>query len=113
MYPATTAFKKIPRILFSQSTFWVMVGCVASLVFLYIYFVNSIVWHVASRQQTERKLSDLTAQMAAVEAHYVELTSGINIDHAYNLGFKDISDDQTQFVKRSATLGSLTMRQVQ
>lgn len=107
------AIKKINTTLFSQTAFWTIVCGIILLVMSYIYFVNSIVWNVASRQQVERKLSDLTAQMSTLEATYVSLTSNISIDNAYNLGFKDISSDQTTFVKRSATLGALSMRQVQ
>lgn len=107
------AIKRINTVVFGPMAFWTMVTAVILMIFAYIYFVNAIVWHVASRQETEKKLSDLTTQMASLEAVYVGLTSNINIDHAYTLGFKDISSAETQFVKRSATLGALPMRQVQ
>lgn len=107
------AIRKINTTLFSPKAFWFMIVGIILLVLTYIYLVNSIVWNVSLRQQTEKRLADLTAQLSTMESTYVSLTSKINIENAYNLGFKDISSDQTEFVKRSATLGTLGERHVQ
>lgn len=108
-----SAVLKINRLLWSRAAFWTIVCTIGLLICLYFYFINSVVWHVADRQKAERKLSNLTAQLATFESQYVNLVSQVNIDNAYARGFKDTNSADTQFVKRSATLGSLDQTPVQ
>lgn len=111
--PMNRNIRKMNKVFFSQRTFWIIISAIIFIIFSYLYFLSTTVMHVTMRQQSERKLSDMTANIATLESQYVDLTSNINIEHAYALGFKDTTSDQTQFVKRSATLGTLGMRQVQ
>jgi signal transduction histidine kinase len=104
--------KKIPYIVFSKTTFWLAAIAIVIMAIAYIYFVNAIVWNVASRQQAEKKLGEVTAKIATLESEYMSRTSAIGISQAYAMGFKNTSVADTQFVKRSATLGAVT-RQVQ
>src|SRR5688500_7681659 len=97
---------KANQIMFSQRAFWVMAVSVIALVMGYIYFIHATVQNVASRQRAEKALTDLTSNIASLESNYMHLTGSVNINEAYNLGFKNTSSDETKFIKRKATLGS-------
>ncbi len=105
--------KKLQIELFSQRTFYILGAGIVILAIAYIYFVNNIVWNVASRQNAEKKLAAMTTSIATLESSYMKQTSSININQAYALGFQKTSVGQTTFVHRAATLGVLPGRKIQ
>lgn len=102
--------KKIPHLMFNTTSFWFLCAGIVVLAIGYVYFVNAIVWNVAERQQSERRLSEMTAKIAVLESEYMALTSSISVAEAYNLGFKNTPAADTSFIKKSATLGALTRK---
>ncbi len=55
----------------------------------YIYFINSSVMNAVAREQDDRQIAELTGAVSRLENSYMDVKSGLNIDKAYALGFKD------------------------
>jgi len=67
---------------------------------LYVFFVNQTVWNVASRQDTVKKMSVFSGEIASLEAVYMNESAALTLDRAYAMGFKETSGAETIFVER-------------
>lgn len=85
---------------FEKKVLLVLVGIIVSLLVLYVYFVNQTVWNIVARQDMTKTINDTSSDVATLEASYMSLSSSLTIDHAYTLGFKDITSADTSFIDR-------------
>lgn len=84
---------------------WSLAGANILLAFAYVIFLNTAIWNVVGRQQTEKSIKKITSEVSALESVYVSLNSKISPEHALSLGFKNTSSGDTIFVNRSIALG--------
>jgi len=59
---------------------------------LYGVFVRETVVNVVEREETEALIAELVSEIGELEFEYIEEKNTINIDLAYELGFRDISN---------------------
>ena len=71
--------------------FWAVVWCTLFAVLLYIYFLGSSVYAVIARKQAEQGSAELLARISQLEAKYVVLDKGINLELAHREGFADVA----------------------
>lgn len=64
--------------------------CVA-LLGLYVFFVQSSVFYLLSRHETETRASSLSSALAVKESEYYKLTHLLNEQMAYQSGFVQVS----------------------
>jgi len=95
-----TAIHHITPTAFEKKAFLVLAGLIVSLLVLYVYFVNQTVWNIVSRQDLTKSINTISSDVATLESTYMTLSSSLTIDHAYALGFKDITAVDTTFVDR-------------
>jgi hypothetical protein len=83
-----------------KKTFFIL--ATIALVFLggYAYFVNKTVWNVVSRQHAVKEISKISSEVAELEAAYMSLSGTLTLDHAYTLGFREVTSADTVFVER-------------
>ncbi|MBX4215663.1 hypothetical protein KW797_01815 [Candidatus Parcubacteria bacterium] len=61
-----------------------------TLVFLcYSYFMGSIIFAVVARKDAEVKARELRSAVGILEVEYLKLSSGITLERAHSLGFKE------------------------
>jgi hypothetical protein len=76
--------------------FW---GCVSLLFFLavvYGYLVNVTIFNVANRAKVETQITQLNSRLGELEFEYLSLKSGVTLEKAYALGFKEV--ESTHFI---------------
>lgn len=66
--------------------FWVFAVLATTLVGLYLYFVNTSILHVVSRQGSERSIETLSRELASLESRYTALQSTITTERAQEFG---------------------------
>jgi septum formation inhibitor-activating ATPase MinD len=71
-----------------ETVVWSLLGLCLVLLVLYVYFMNTSVFNVAKRVDTERQIAELTTNISHKEFDYISQTNKINIELAYALGFK-------------------------
>lgn len=74
--------------------FWALVAMMIFMVLLYAYLINKTVMNVVLRGKMEKQVSSLEVKVGEMEYKYISLKNGINIDLAYSLGYKNVSDPQ-------------------
>jgi len=100
MNKTQTATRNMTPTAFEKKAFLVLSGLIVSLLVLYVYFVNQTVWNIVSRQDLTKSINGVSSDVATLEASYMALSSSLTIDHAYDIGFKDITTADTSFVDR-------------
>jgi hypothetical protein len=78
---------------FEQKLIWSLFAIMIALVGLYIYLVNISVFNIMARKEAEERISQIATEVAKLEATYIGLSSKIDMETAYALGFKDASKD--------------------
>ena len=73
----------------------------------YGYFVKQTILNVVTRQEVEEKIADLSSHVSSLEVRYIELKNKIDLNFAYSLGYKEITD--VKFVSRSELDKTLTL----
>lgn len=56
---------------------------------IYIYAINTTARNVASRQDLERQIADLSVRLDSLEFAYIGLKNNVTIDLAYQYGFRE------------------------
>ena len=80
---------KILKLHNEPKVFWALI-CATGLFFVgYIYYVDQTVFNVLKRQKFETQISELSSKIGILESQYISLKSGVTIDVAHALGFKD------------------------
>jgi len=75
---------------------------------LYFYFLNTAIWQTAQREKMESKISSLIPEVSLLDGQVFSLQSGITLEHAYALGFKDVSGD-VKFITRKSLGRALSL----
>jgi len=69
--------------------FWIISFCVGLLLSLYAYSANSLVFIVMEGNNSDKSISELNLRIGDLEFQYITLRNSINLELAYNLGFKE------------------------
>ena len=72
-----------------KSLSMILVFCIAILALFYVYFINSSVLNTVAREQDNKEILRVMARISWLENSYIGLKSGMNIDLARSLGFRD------------------------
>lgn len=94
----TIAIKLINK---EENVKYILISLVALIVVfssLYFYFLKEALSYVALRESVEKEISILNSRINPLEQKYISLKSRINMDMAYEMGFKDTAFD-SKFIK--------------
>ena len=72
-----------------KTIFWTLLGVLLLSVGFYVYFINTTVHNIVSRQNLENEVSKLTLTISNEEFQYITKSNAITLQLAYSLGFKD------------------------
>ena len=89
--------------IFYQRRKFFFIFSAAALCFLvaYLYLVNSTVFVLVSREKLENALAAKQGTVVSLEAEYLTLASGVTMERAIGLGFRDAARE-TIFAQVSA-----------
>lgn len=71
--------------------FWVLLAVFGCLSVLYVYLVQDSVFTIVRIRSTAEQISALESDVARLESSYMTLSSNVNLELAYALGFEDSS----------------------
>jgi len=86
--------------------FLILTGIFLLSICTYIYAINVTARHIAERQELEREIVSLGADLSSLEFAYIELKNSITLEKASELGFKEVRGPL--FVSRAQSV-SLTL----
>lgn len=85
-------------------------GGILLLFALYVYLVNQTVMHVVAREEAEIVLSDVRAEVGALELSLINTRSSITLAYAEMHGF--VASENTAFIARNAAAEVLSFADV-
>ncbi|OGZ03759.1 MAG: hypothetical protein A2648_02275 [Candidatus Lloydbacteria bacterium RIFCSPHIGHO2_01_FULL_41_20] len=91
-----------------KSLFLGLAGSLVLVFVIYSYFIGSIIFAVVERKQLEADIRDYKSFMGTLEVEYLNLASGITLDKAKALGFKEATDQI--FISRKGSVKTLSFR---
>lgn len=71
--------------------FWAIVCALFLCIGFYMYFINSTVHNVVSRQNLETEASSLTLKIGNQEFQYITSRNNVTMQLAYSMGFKEVT----------------------
>lgn len=71
--------------------FWAIVCALFLSICFYMYFINSTVHNVVSRQNLEAEASGLTLKIGNQEFQYITSRNNVTMQLAYSMGFKEVT----------------------
>ncbi len=83
-------------------------GCL-SMGLCYMTLVGMTVSNVMNRQNDERQITSITADISKVEFSFLNQKSSINSSYAHNLGFVDV---ETSGVAKQSQVGALAQNEI-
>ena len=83
--------EKVLQLNREKTIFWVLLGVLFLCASFYMYFVNSTIHNVVTRQNLEKESTQLTLKIGNEEFQYITMRNSITLPLAYSLGFKDVS----------------------
>lgn len=86
-----------------RRAFWIFIFVIIALLGMYGYFVSKSVINVIIREEIEQDLARVNAHIGSLEYDYIKKKNNINLELAYELGFKDARSKK--FVTRKSLLG--------
>lgn len=69
--------------------FWTLVTVSLLSLFVYIYAINATARHIADRQNRERQITKISADLNSLEFAYIELKNNVTLELAYEYGFRE------------------------
>ena len=84
-----------------KTIFWTLLGILFLCAGFYMYFINSTIHNIVTRQNLESEASTLTLTIGSEEFKYISMRNGVTLGLAYSLGFKDIT--AKRFISKSAS----------
>lgn len=89
--------------------FWILISALALLVCVQIVAIGATTKSVAERQTLEKQVLDLTARAGELEFNYITLRNKVDMNLAYERGYRETKDPV--YVSRTAqdSLGTLTL----
>ena len=88
--------------------FWTLSSVLMLLVLTYGYMLNATILNVVARQKSQNDIASLSSDIGNLETSYIALQNNVNIDLAYSMGFKDVSNPQ--FLYRNSSAIGLSLR---
>lgn len=82
-----------------KTIFWTLLGILFLCAGFYMYFINTTIHNIVTRQNLESESSKLTLAIGSEEFKYISMRNGVTLDLAYSLGFKDIT--AKRFISKS------------
>ena len=104
---ATNTLKVIDRL--SKTLFWSMFSVLVVMFSLYGYMVNQTVWNAFNRDNAEEQIIALNSKLGDLEFQYINLSNGISMEKAVELGFKSAGKN-TLFATREIVAKSVAMK---
>lgn len=86
-----------------RRVFWIFISIIIVLFGLYGYFVSKSIINVIIREETEQDLARAGAHISSLEYDYIKQKNTINLELAYEMGFRDAKSKK--FVTRKTLLG--------
>jgi hypothetical protein len=77
--------------------------------FSYIYLINDSVINTVAREQNNKAIALISAEIGTMENSYISLRSDINIDLARSLGFDDNYSNVHFSSENGGVAGSLSL----
>jgi hypothetical protein len=72
-----------------KTIFWTLIAVLFLCSGFYMYFINSTVHNVVSRQNLENEASQLTLSIGSKEFQYISSRNMITLSLAHSMGFRD------------------------
>ena len=73
-----------------SKAFWLLVSISLLSLSFYVYAVNATAHHIAIRQNLEREVASLTAEIGTLEFASIGLRNAITMEKAAELGFSEV-----------------------
>ncbi|MDP3875337.1 MAG: hypothetical protein Q8Q22_02360 [bacterium] len=89
--------------------FWALVAISMLSLFIYIYAVNATARNIAIRQDLEKQMANMSANLNSLEFAYIELRNNITIELAYDHGFREAKSPLYVSRARPASLSFNTL----
>lgn len=107
----TTRILKLNNELFVGSTmrnlFMTLSLSLGFVLMLYMYLVGSIIFGVIERKHIETSIREYKSSIAGLETEYPRLAGNITLSRAYELGFKEATNQI--FISRKGSLKPITL----
>jgi hypothetical protein len=87
-------------------TAWALLTVIVGLAFTYAYFVNGGISNIVASKDLEEQISAVTSSVGTLESQYLVAKSGISLEYAQSLGYKEAKSATVYVAKKS--LGSLS-----
>ena len=94
----TRTYTKQQIYAFHILAFWALVSLIILTIFLYIYFVNQAIFHVAERSQIEEQIAETKSTISENELALINKSRALTREYAMNRGFTQVND--VVFVER-------------
>ncbi len=95
----TTVVLKIES--WRQRIFWLLLLALFGLLAIYIYFVNGLIFGVASRTALIREQASLDLEISQLEGRYLALADTVTIKLAHDLGFEEAGINSSFITQRT------------
>ncbi|MDO8590188.1 MAG: hypothetical protein Q7R69_02855 [bacterium] len=69
--------------------FWILVAISILSLFAYIYAIHATARNIATRQNLERQMAKISANLGSLEFDYIELKNNVSLELAYQHGFRE------------------------
>jgi len=73
-----------------RKLFWLLAGFLGLSFFLYFYFVISLTVAGVTRDRVVSLSREITTQTSILEQEYMQLQNSVTLEHASDLGFKEV-----------------------
>ena len=70
--------------------FWTLVSLIVIATFLYVYFVNTMIFNTARRHNIEEMIVDAKSEVSELEFAFITKKREITKEYAYSIGFEDL-----------------------
>jgi hypothetical protein len=89
--------------------FWVLVAISILSLCAYIYAISATARNIALRQDLERQIAKVSANLNSLEFAYIELKNNITLELAYHYGFREVKNPLYVSRTRTAALSFNTL----
>ncbi|KKW01672.1 MAG: hypothetical protein UY36_C0018G0004 [Parcubacteria group bacterium GW2011_GWA1_49_11] len=89
--------------------FWVLAAISVLSLGIYVYAINTIARNIAARQDLERQMIKVSADLDSLEFAYIGLKNNITIELARNYGFEEAKSPLYVSRARSSSLSFNTL----
>lgn len=88
----------------------VILGSIGVLAFLYLVILGNMVYNIIERKSLEANARTLTNEVAELELSYMSLSSNIDLNYSYALGFKELTNKEFAVRKTPGVANAKSVR---